>query len=113
MDIGAGLTRQERETIITLNDADDSVVISTSSPVFARKLESLAAFYGADVDYRSAWDVRCTLPKRAVSFSKRRELTEAEKAERAKRVIAPNRTTASVSSHTSGAFSAQLAAGDD
>lgn len=79
MDIGAGLSREERETVITLNEQDDVLEISTSSPIFARKLEKLCQAMGATVEYHGPWDVRATLPVKCLRLSPPRVVSDAQR----------------------------------
>jgi hypothetical protein len=98
--IGNGLTREERETTIILNDQDDVIEISTASPVMARKLAKLAEAYGVALTINGPWDVRATLPIKCLSLRAPRaprEISDAER-DRMRARLAHNlhRTTADV-----------------
>ena len=83
MDIGEGLTREERETLISFNDADDTATITTASPIFARKLTVLCASLGVEVETRSAWCVRAVVPLGCLRLNKPVRLSDAERERRA------------------------------
>lgn len=81
--IGDGLSREERESILTFTEAGDTIEVSTASPVFARKLEKLCAAWGVPIDYRSPWDVRAVLPVKCLSLRlprAQREISDEERA---------------------------------
>lgn len=83
MSIGDGLSRAERETIISRSDADDAWNVYTSSPHMARKLQKLCDAMDVTLVPVGTWGVRCLLPVRCVSLRRLVELSDDEKQRRA------------------------------
>ena len=82
MDIGAGLSREERETHVWFNEQDDTLEISTASPLFARKLEKVCLAYGVQIEQRGPWDVRASLPVSCLKLNKPVHLSDVERERR-------------------------------
>lgn len=72
MTVGAGLSREERETIVNGCDADDCWDIYTSSPTMARRLAKLAESWGVTPTYPDKWGMRVILPRKALGWRKNR-----------------------------------------
>ena len=78
------LTREERETIIRISDAEDSWSILTASPKFIRKFAKLG--YEVDDTTATPEEYKCfKVPLNLVSFRRQRiELSDKEIAARKK-----------------------------
>lgn len=86
MNIGEGLGRSERETIIRRCDDEQAWDIYTSSPVMARKLARLAESHGVKGEPMQG-GIRYRFPLNAVSLRKQKNVT-AEQRERSARHLA-------------------------
>lgn len=84
--IGIGLSREERETVIAFHEGSDTLEISTSSPVFVRRLEKLHESMGFTLERRSPWDIRATLPIQSLRINRPIQLSDEERERRADRL---------------------------
>lgn len=94
--MAAGMTRQEQETIISFNAAEDTAELYTADPVYIRKLDKLVKGNPEQFKQRreetyqgeivAKW---YTFPKRFLSIRSKdvkRELTEEQRKELAERL---------------------------
>ena len=79
---GKGI-RQERETVIVFNEADDSASIWTASEPVYRKLKRLGYEPVEDTERSATFEV----PKKCVSIRKPKVLTEKQKTNLTKRAV--------------------------
>lgn len=80
------LSREERETILLMNDRDNTMEITSWAPAMVRKLRALAPEYGVKVEEINYEGVRVTLPKKALTLRKPRNLSPEQKRATAERL---------------------------
>ena len=81
--VGAGLSREERETIIRTSAADDTWEVYTCDPVMARRLQKLCELMGISLVPVGSWGVRATLPRSCVRLHKPMAISDEERQRRA------------------------------
>lgn len=81
--VGSGMSRDERETIISRADDESVWCVTTFSPVMARKLQKLHAKQGFSAELFGRSGLRCFLPVKSLSLRTIREISPEIKAERA------------------------------
>lgn len=80
------LSREERETIIVMNEAENTMEITTWSQPMVRKVRTIAASHGAEVEEINYEGVRATLPKKALTLRKPVRQSEEQKRASAERL---------------------------
>ena len=84
MTVGKGLTREERETVISFDENAKTVSFLTSSPIFLRRLIRLAEAWGVPIVYdRVGFYAGVELPMQSFSLRNPIKLSASERERRA------------------------------
>ena len=62
------LTADEREIIISVTDAETALCITSSSPVWTRRLEKIAHALDKKVIHLNEYTIRCYLPRECLAL---------------------------------------------
>ena len=87
------LTREEQETVIRSSSADSEWDVVSADPRFIRYLKRQG--FTLEVDYQLSDHLSCKVPFRNLRVSKRRNLTDEQKARMANRLKSVSRNRAS------------------
>lgn len=84
--VGHDLSREERETIISRADDQDTWCIVTFSPAMARRLVKVASTMGIEIEQFGSNGIRCFLPRGCVNPRALLEISPEERTRRAERL---------------------------